>query len=464
MNATGSRTRERFRPLPWKDGPVKLGATFIEDGYHSEKWQLIAPMTETPNFPFFSGERTVDELHGRPPYKTGGPFSSVKVENTVPKNGITGSLKLISHYPTTWWPYSGRYKYEGGVLAPDPWFASITGSNLADKLLSEELIPDIHSLGSQVWDRLKPRIEQGGLFVALAEAKDIPRMLKSTAWRFHEKWVLLGGVPRSKGMIPKHVAENFLNYQFGWVPFVKDVNDFLANIVNYNDRISRLVAENGQWIRRKATLVNSEGRKLLSSGEGSRLYPTSLTSGAFADFYEVDGTGHYVKPSWEIWEETETHAHATGSFRYYLPEFDGSSDKYFSMINTVRRTIDLFGARITPSNIYKAIPWTWLIDWCTSVGKSIQAVQDATLDQMAARYLYLTHHKVTTTKFKQLLPFNAESGGAKTFEFTQFVDVKQRKEASSPFGFDLDVSQLDPRQLAILASLGISRKGGHGRA
>jgi hypothetical protein len=346
-------------------------------------------------------------------------------------------------------------KYEGGVMAPDPWFASITGSNLSDYLFTNVLVPDISTLGSKVWDKLKPRIEQAGMFVALAEIRDIPHMLHGTAEFFNHLWLLTGGVARSKVMTPKNVANHFLNHQFGWIPFVNDVTQFLENVVNYSDRIKRLMDENGHWIRRRATMVNQEGMQLIAKGDGCRCYPgnTSL----FDDYYQIDGTGHYAKPSWEIWEETKTEAHATGSFRYYLPEFDDKTEHMFRQVDQVRRTLDLFGARITPSNIYKAIPWTWLIDWVTGVGRSLQAIQDQTLDHMAAKYMFLSHHKTTTTKFKQVFPFNEQSGGTKTLEFTQFVDVKQRKEASSPMGFDLDWSDLSPRQLAILAALGISR-------
>jgi hypothetical protein len=450
------RLRERFDPFPWKGSLVKLGTSFIEDGPMTNKWQRIADTNESPGFPFASGEVTRDELHGRPPYRIGGPFQSVKIENSLPKTGISGSFTLISNFDShNWWPYHGRQKWVGGLTAPDPWFASVTGSNLSDSLFSQVLVPDVTSLGTQVWDRLKPRIEQAGLFVAIAEIRDIPHMLHGTAGFFHDIWLKMGGVAMSKVMTPKKVADHFLNHQFGWVPFINDIQQTLAGIVNYADRIDRLSRENGQWIKRRVTLVNSEEKKLIAKGTGSRCYPANTVF--FDDFYQVDGTGHYIRPSWEIWEETTTFAQATGSFRYYLPEFDTKSEHYFSQLNQVRRMIDLFGLRVSPSNIYKAIPWTWLIDWVTSVGKSLQAIQDETLDNMAAKYMFLSHHKKTTTTFKQLLPFNSQSGGPQTLEFTQFVDVKQRKEASSPFGFDLDWSNLSPRQLSILAALGISR-------
>jgi hypothetical protein len=169
----------------------------------------------------------------------------------------------------------------------------------------------------------------------------------------------------------------------------------------------------------------------------------------------IDGTGHYMKRHWTNSEETWTVANAVGSFRYYVPEFDSSLPDYSGILNTVKRQIDIHGARISPSNIYKAVPWSWLVDWVTITGKSIQDTQDAMLDNMAARYLFLMHHQVKTQKLQQLLPFNAISGGPKTLEFTRIIEVKQRKEADSPFGFGLSWEELSPKQLAILGALGI---------
>jgi hypothetical protein len=420
------------------------------------KWQKISDTVQPPGFPFCSMEVTRDENHGRPPYLSGGPFQSVKIENSMPKTGISGHFNLVSNFDNhNWWPYHGRQRYVGGLCAPDPWFASVTGSNLGDMAFSQVLVPDITSLGSRVWNSLKPKIEQAGLFVAIAEIRDIPHMLHQTAHGFHQIWTLMGGSGITKVMTPKNIAGQFLNEQFGWIPFINDINQTLSGIINYADRVQRLADENGQWIRRQATLVNNEEKNLIAKGDYGRCYPCYTSF--FDDFYQIDGTGHYMKPSWEIWEETTTSARAVGQFRYYLPEFDKSTDHFMDKLNQVRRMIDIFGLRISPSNIYKAIPWTWLIDWVTSVGASLQALQDETLDHMAAKYMFLSHHKTTKTVFRQLLPFNSQSGGPQTLEFTQLVDVKQRKEASSPFGFDLDWSQLSPRQLAILAALGLSR-------
>lgn len=454
-----SRVRTRSETPQGPRGVVKLGQVFIENGPNTNDWKpLGAPKDGLFDATWSVYERTKDELHGKPPYKTGGPFERIKIDRSGCVSGPVGQGTYVSKSLFNYSGYYGRVRYVGGFMPPDLSTMGISGLNISNQSLLDSMIPDVRTLGSQVWDRLKPKIEQGGLFVAIAEAKDIPRMLHTTASGFHELWSSMGGHTKSRLMQPKFVADQFLNQQFGWIPFIKDVNDFLSNIVNYTDRIHRLANENGQWIRRRATMVNNNDSKPISSGTGSYMYPTNVIGGVnWALFY--DPAKPYVEPYWEVREDTTTFSTAVGSFRYWLPEFAGpSSNPLLEKLNAVRRTIDLFGLRASPSNIYKAIPWTWLIDWVSGFGRSLQALQDETLDNMVANYMSLSHHKITTRVFRQVLPFTGENGGTKAFEYSQITDIKQRVMASSPFGMYLDASGLTSRQYAILGALGLSRK------
>jgi len=117
----------------------------------------------------------------------------------------------------------------------------------------------------------------------------------------------------------------------------------------------------------------------------------------------------------------------------------------------------IHGARVNPYHIYQAVPWSWLVDWLTPVGHDLKVLQDSYSDNLVAEYLFLTSHLVETVIFKQFVPFNAASGGSKTLVWTRKRVVKQREKADSPFGFGLTWDQLSPKQLAILAALGILR-------
>lgn len=429
-----------------------MGSYFVETGdLGSQNWKFNSYL-ESPTWqPYRSGESCVDQLHAGPPYREGGPFRKIKIEYRMPGNGQLGVGSLITNFKRSLWPDFGRVKYTGVCNLNMSWPGSIDmihlGANLAQ---NSPLIPSTSSLDGAAWDKTKPKIEQGGLFVALAEIRDVPHMLKKSAEGFHDAWSLLSK-KSSWRQAPKIASDHFLNHNFGWVPFLKDVKDTINNVINANDRIGRLTNENGKWIRRRAILVNQRDVVTVNKGAGWSIWPSD------DDFLNI-ASGHYQQPSWEIQEEKWTHAESVGSFRYYLPEFDKGSDNYFGALNTVKRQIDLHGARVNPSNIYKAIPWTWLVDWVSGAGRNIQIAQDQTLDNMAARYLYLTHHQVSTLTLRNVIPFNAASGGTKVFEFTQVTDVKQRREAESPYGFSLPWDGLTPKQLAILAALGISRK------
>jgi hypothetical protein len=248
-----------------------------------------------------------------------------------------------------------------------------------------------------------------------------------------------------RDMAPKKAADHFINHNFGWVPFVKDVTAFCDVIINSNDIIDRISSENGKYVRRRATLVNDYKQTKVTSGTGMRVEPF----GAYIDTL-INGT-----PTWELWLEEVTLSNAVGSFVYFRPEFDRTSVEYNSTINAVRRQLAIHGVRISPSNIYKAIPWSWSIDWVTNVGKWVDHINDEFVDTMAARYLYVTHHRLQRYTLKQTVPF--KTGGTRTFEFTRTVVVKQRKAANTPYGFGLTWDNLSPKQLAILAALGISR-------
>jgi hypothetical protein len=165
-----------------------------------------------------------------------------------------------------------------------------------------------------------------------------------------------------------------------------------------------------------------------------------------------------AEPRYEVWLDREIEAHTVGRFRYYVPEFDLSNPEALGVLGSIRRQLAIHGARLTPLNIYRSTKWTWLLDWVSNSGRMISAIQDQTLDNMAATYLFLCHHEKKTYRFRQFLPFNARSGGPIVLEWSRSFEVKQRKEADAPFGFGLSWDELTPKQLSLLAAIGITRR------
>lgn len=441
------RTRVRVTPLP-KSGSILLGKYFAR-GNVNAPW---VPASDPPSvsydiaglaYPGLLGQVTSDELHAGPPYKEGGPFRSLKIVSCEPFAPVVGY--------GTYFRLDGLRKYQGGFMPPTSaqFGSDLVISPYATKLsLSSPWFPSVGTWGDKAWSKAKPKIEKAGAGVFLAELRDLPRMLKTTSNIFHDLWNNLGG-SKTSPMTPKKVADNFLNHQFGWVPFLSDMRKFVNTYQDSTEIIARLERENGRWIRRRVTLSEDSQRTYLNGGTGVALFPNTSFTSSFAPWLP---SGNETR--WLLFEDVITSISAVGKFRYYRPEFDTTGQDHSGLLNRIGRQLSIYGARISPSNLYKATPWTWAIDWFSNVGDYVDRVNDVLIDSIAAQYLYVMQHRIVRRTFQQVLPFNT---GTVVLEFTRVIDTKQRNEGLSPYGFDLSWDNITPRQMAIAGALGISR-------
>lgn len=405
-------------------------------------------------------ERTWDTKNPGPPFYSGGPFQKVTID--FPQFDIQGSGTYRSNQSYTDLNPGYYLEYQGGFTNPE--FTSdinSIGSYLSAGVDfgAKNLVPAYDSYCSQVYAKLRPQIEQAGIGVALAELRDLPRMLKTTSNGFHIIWGSLGGSPGAfnsrnpllASMRPKSVADHYLNIQFGWVPFLKDLSDLdrvLSNSRMYMERVER---NNNTWVRRVRTIDHQESVTRITGGAYSGCEPIvdPFLARLVTNNYGT-GRAHYT-----LDEEVFTRVWAAGQFKFYRPEFDRSLPSSNTAWGEMQRLRTLLGARITPSVVYKATPWTWLADWFSNVGNTVQRLSDAGEDQVASRYMYLMHHKLRRLVLRSTIHFHS---GDVTMTWSRNIDVKQRGEAPSPYNFCLDWSHLTPKQLTILAALGITRK------
>jgi hypothetical protein len=430
----------------YQDPTLKIGKWELKS-VDTGKWVPMGDILIQTQTPFAKLESCMDQIHAGPPYNSGGPFTKISIE--FPPQQVLGQGVYDSGSATRaiWGVGTGPIRYTGGFSNPNFQGDPVSYANVSQLLgYSSPLIPSLSGWSPQAFARTRPALEKAGFAVFAAEARDIPRMLSTSAEAFHDAWKAFGGSQTSIGMIPKKASNQFLNHQFGWLPFINDLRKFYHVYQNAASIKSRLTFENNRWIHRRATLLDDYQETLLASDVGMRVEPAG-------DYVSIllDGT-----PRWEVWERKASMITTSGVFKYYRPEFDATLPDYGSAFNTVQRQLTMYGARISPSNIYKAVPWTWLIDWFTDFGSVIDRAQDWALDSIVAKYLFLMRHETREVILKQYMPF--KSGGARTLEFRRLTDVKIRRESDSPYGFGLSWDGLSPRQLAILAALGISRR------
>lgn len=447
--------RFRSRLIPYKgqhktagyQDPTLVAGKWDLKSVDTGKWVPMGDqIIQVPN-PNAVAESCFDQIHAGPPYRTGGPFTKIRIE--FPPTQVLGIGVRDSGTVTRsiWGVGTGPIRYSGGFTNPNFQGDVVSYADLASLLgAASPLIPSLSGWSPLAFAKTRPALEKAGLAVAVAEARDIPRMMRTTSGIFHDLWKASGGSPAAKFLAPKGAADHFLNHQFGWVPFISDMSKFIQTYQNAAAIKSRLTNENNRWITRRATLLNSFQETKLAGDFGMRVEPAGDHVNILLD----------SPPSWEVWERKASLITTSGSFKYYRPEFDDSLPDYGSVMNTIQRQLTMYGARLSPSNIYKAVPWSWAIDWFTDFGSVIDRATDWGLDGIVSKYLFLMRHDYREVVLKQVLPF--KTGGSVTLEFSRVTDVKIRRESDSPYGFGLTWNSLTPRQLAILAALGVSRK------
>jgi hypothetical protein len=412
---------------------------------------------------FRSGIRTWDQVNPKsrsknrilPVYQEGGPFLRVKFAR--PDYEVKGSGTYTT-VPEDSDP-SFYYEYHGGFCEPDfggtdvVTSASYNQAGLQPGNIGSILVDPVETRGPEAYAKLRPQLEKAGLAVALREAKDIPRMLQSTARGFKDFYEDMGGNKSSTFLAPRSVSDHFLNHQFGWVPFVSDIVKFHNVFQNSERYIDDITNRNGKWSKRFRVIEETESDTLISTGAIGGCFP-NINVFPWNMCRNVLIGGNNSSHHWSIREEKRKRVWAVGRFTYYRPEFDRSLPDYSSQWNDAQRRLTIFGARLSPSNLYKSTPWTWLADWFSNLGDVIDIANDAALDAIACKYMYVMQHTVRRLVFRLMtnywkVPLH--------LEWYRYLDTAQRAVAKTPYSFSLLPNGLSGRQVAILSALGISR-------
>lgn len=406
-------------------------------------------------------EKTWDQIHPGPPYSTGGPFKSVKFHLPASMKVGQGTYTNISksgNSSSNFCGYSGSFVDDGNWAAGES-YSTISSYGLGD-------FPSLSPYYDRAWDQLKPKLPKAGLAQFLYELKDLPGQLKTTAEAFHWRWKFLSngsGGNRPGIMIPymspREAADQFLNEEFGWKPFISDLLQLHDAFVNSSKYIGDLVRDNGVYVRKSKVFSDEDvtSSSVASFADSGTIPSSSIRGPDGLPLCKLMSTPVGSQLGYcSFSSRTKTRIWGAGSFRYYRPEFDSSlfNDSSWNYVNTVRQLMTLYGLRISPTLLYKIYPWTWAVDWFTGLGKHIERLDDFVQDGIVAKYLYVmeTIEKVITkTSVLNFYDFPV------TVDFQRSYTKKIRENADSPYGFNAPWNILSPRQWAILGAIGITR-------
>ncbi len=205
-------------------------------------------------------------------------------------------------------------------------------------------LPSLSSLTTRALAASGPMTPKVNLPLFIFELKDIPMMLRHAG-------NLLLKIRRPSGLSPdKEAAAATLAYQFGWAPLIGD----LWKLLHFSDSVNRRVKElNGahssRGLRRKVNLGSS----------------TWSTAGANT-LWSTYGLVYYEIPY------TATLGHKDWAVVRWIVRDKSKIGKKFSHSAAFRSALGLNLGQI-PITIWKALPWTWLIDWFTGISDTLQA-------------------------------------------------------------------------------------------
>lgn len=338
---------------------------------------------------------------------------------------------------------------------PSNWIAIPTNGSLPPSTfpLWSSKYSELAALYATGYKRARPGNPQASLGQFLVELRDLPRIPLKGVWGIAKSGAFRD-IPsvflRSLGAF-RALGHEYLNYEFGWKPFVNDLRKVYYLWQQIDKEMARIVRENGRGVHRRARLENSEtsSTKNLTSP-----YAYAWTSTAPPNIFMNPGS----VGTWTV--KRKTTSWFVGKFTYWIPDVSSS-------LWDARARLALFGALPTPELLWEVLPWSWLIDWFANVGDVISNVSTNAVDNLVCKYSYVMQHvqheqrahMYTWHEQQTKTPTNDREWDSCNHSFWSqlYWESKARVGGNNPYGLDVQLTSLSTRQLAILAALGITR-------
>lgn len=254
----------------------------------------------------------------------------------------------------------------------------------------------------------------GSTFLGETLQDGLPKMAGSHVWK-------------EKTLRAKQAGNEYLNYEFGWLPFVSDLRDFAYAVRNASDIVTNYVDHSNVKIRRRLVLSDDVHN-------------------------ETDERDSYIRTAWNHdigWVRMYYNSVLrermwfSGAYQYYVP-VDNSAVSRFLRYKALAHK--LLGVDLDPQTVWNIAPWSWAADWKGDVGSVIHNWSALGHNGLVLQYGYLMHEQTSSWIA------DADQWGSQTDVIT-----RKRRVPANPYGFGVDVSGLSSTQVAILAAIGATR-------
>lgn len=387
---------------------------------------------------------------------------TTKYEN---KWNFTGKQETVSEGHLYSPNYQGETRDVGGpfytwkhdyrmIRCPEVY--ALQANSLDPDYFRGRIFPSQHGLGptSTLWPNAFPDASQEMITKGTtAIARTIPTNPISGAAVFLGE--LKEGLPKVIGsqLLQKNaksfkskLGSEYLNVEFGWKPFISDLLSFGEAVRDADKHLRQLERDSGRNVRRRYRFpVEDTTEEFISTN--APIYggvPTRCYQGNVIHYGTLTTTTRVKREFW-----------FSGCYTYYIDKGNSKASEVHAFTQKANK---LFGVRLTPDVLWNLAPWSWAADWVTNTGDVIHNLSAFSNDGLVLRYGYImcketrtvtrTHSGVTLSGYGPTGPI-----------IDELEIVSKRRLRATPYGFGLETGAFTPRQLAIIAALGISRDG-----
>ncbi len=414
----------------------------------------------------------------------GHPFATFKVRTHAPfarifyKNAtndftwdVCPSMAGLP-YPNLTDPFGFSYRTDSAAVPMGKqtyfaWPSTLTAfGNQAS--VSQQTIPNSlkQTLGAGLIAGTNPWKSKADLAVTIGEllTGNLPRILSrigESLIKLKIDWKLQTGRELSKHTNP---GNEWLSLWFGWAPLVRDIQAAIGVLY----KLHVLIYDGSDSERRrfaKGDLVQMNRIRTdgFTAAERSFQFTSALnntTASPYFKNYEIVGPAVGAPVPTGLEGEFAKTVSIQSDFRFAARFHRGALPNARER-DFLSKALDLLGLDITPATVYQLAPWSWLLDWFSSLGNAVQNLSALDWSNVLLDYSYLTLKVKTISTSAVTLPSSWGTGGSVSSSspfITQRVEaVEKIREQASPYGFSVNWAGLSPFQLSILASLGMTR-------
>lgn len=370
----------------------------------------------------------------------GGEFLTEKWEVSAPRGKSTITRdRIIDQWRRRVTTYRGPlWAVDRNNLssATNSLFGFPAGSYTSDSVLK--------ALGSEAIANVKPTNSIADLSTFLGEVmrEGLPALAGATLFKPDKVLEPKKGLKIRDDL--KNLSGEHLNYQFGWLPIMSDMQAFAEALAHVKEVYNQYLRDSGRVVRRRYVFPTITQESVTQLGTNQRAKIAVSTSDLLTPLAE----GKIVRV-----DKTTRRRWFSGAFTYYMPPLDsrGFIEHYGSIADK------LLGTTIDPSTIWNLAPWSWAIDWFSNIGDVLDNVSDYANDGLVLRWGYMMETTIIERTFNLVGPSGYVGNPPASPVVVRYV--AKRRVKANPFGFGITWQGLSPRQISILTALGISRKG-----